>query len=431
MSSTELEELRAEFNLLQSNYDDLHARNDDLRISHDGLEAEMKRMKLENAQLWKRLKGTGGSPKVRAGSPNGTSPSKSNPRELMLISSSPTPHLLVPEMEEMRSVSPVSTAGSQFDDEELALPVSTFAPPSESIPFYSNAGPISFASDSAPASLHSTPSTPFSTRSTLLVDVLAPIARSPHHLEDLPPVSPFDFFSNMSRSSPRHPSIGEDVVETIFEPTVTDDSSELSYVNPPLHHLAASSNLASLLVNPSTPLTRSPSPTTTLPDAIPEIVIPTSIQPTSSLDSIPALSSEASRILVPALLPYAHVQVVGSSMKCSDKGKETPSIHLQLTLSFEEGAEPRTQSWMVSKCYRDLTGLDENIRFNRSKSGDKITALPEKGLLKDHAPPRVDSRIVSSTICHQMNVFSTNNPASHTASVRILLQEFDSASTPF
>lgn len=112
--------------------------------------------------------------------------------------------------------------------------------------------------------------------------------------------------------------------------------------------------------------------------------------------------------LVPGLLGIISTEVVNSSIKSIDRGREAVVFHVRVALSRSISQEdPRhaliapnaPSSWIVEKTWNDLQSLDQTVRHKNSRSAlRKVPNLPEKNLFKDHAPARVDQRKVSSEV---------------------------------
>ncbi|KAH9852090.1 hypothetical protein C2E23DRAFT_885964 [Lenzites betulinus] len=86
-------------------------------------------------------------------------------------------------------------------------------------------------------------------------------------------------------------------------------------------------------------------------------------------------------------LPYTEVQVLTSSIRPNDRGKEV--------LSFIINVEPGRgkESWRVEKLYSDVLGLDTRVRAAVGRNASKrLASLPEGRLWRDHAPAKVDQR---------------------------------------
>jgi len=112
--------------------------------------------------------------------------------------------------------------------------------------------------------------------------------------------------------------------------------------------------------------------------------------------------------LVPGLLGMISTEVVNSSIKSIDRGREAVVFHVRVALSRSMPPDdPRhaliasnaPSAWIVEKTWNDLQSLDQTVRNKNSRSAlRKVPSLPEKHLFKDHAPARVDQRKVSSDL---------------------------------
>lgn len=130
-----------------------------------------------------------------------------------------------------------------------------------------------------------------------------------------------------------------------------------------------SSQLSAQPAQPGTPTSPFPIPTT---------------QPHMTFRALPLLASD---------LPHTQIQVVNSSNRPNDRGKEV--------LSFIILVEPgkRKEPWRVEKLYSDVLGLDARVRSSVGKSViKKMVLLPEGRLWRDHAPAKADQRKVSSFV---------------------------------
>jgi len=88
-------------------------------------------------------------------------------------------------------------------------------------------------------------------------------------------------------------------------------------------------------------------------------------------------------------LKYTRINVLYSSIKANDKGKEV--------ISFVVEVDPgnNKEPWKVEKLYSDVLNLDQRVRSSSSRSVQKKMAhLPESKMWKDHAPAKVDQRRV-------------------------------------
>ncbi|EIW79192.1 RhoGAP-domain-containing protein [Coniophora puteana RWD-64-598 SS2] len=86
-------------------------------------------------------------------------------------------------------------------------------------------------------------------------------------------------------------------------------------------------------------------------------------------------------------LKHTHINVLYSSIKANDKGKEV--------ISFVVEVDPgnNKEPWKVEKLYSDVLNLDQRVRSSSSRSVQKKMAhLPESKMWKDHAPAKVDQR---------------------------------------
>ncbi|KAI0704385.1 hypothetical protein BC835DRAFT_827604 [Cytidiella melzeri] len=116
--------------------------------------------------------------------------------------------------------------------------------------------------------------------------------------------------------------------------------------------------------------------------------------------------------LLPNDLPHTTIQVVNSSIRPNDRGKDI--------LSFIIAVNPGhgKESWNIEKMYSDVITLDSRVRASIGKSmGKKLVALPEGRLWRDHAPARVDqrkgchSRLVQSSSCVVLRLLHTRSSA--------------------
>jgi RalA-binding protein 1 len=109
--------------------------------------------------------------------------------------------------------------------------------------------------------------------------------------------------------------------------------------------------------------------------------------------------------LVPALLSIVSLDIVASSIKIADRGREVVYFHVRVHVSRSLPPEDPRQAllggnvpmtWIVEKTWTELQALDQAIRAKNSRSAlRKVPGLPDKNLFKDHAPLRVDQRKVS------------------------------------
>lgn len=108
--------------------------------------------------------------------------------------------------------------------------------------------------------------------------------------------------------------------------------------------------------------------------------------------------------LVPGLLGIVNTEVVNSTIKSVDRGREAVVFHVRVGINKSLPSEdPRNaliasnspSAWIVEKTWNDLQNLDHTVRHKNSRSAlRKVPNLPEKHLFKDHAPARVDQRKV-------------------------------------
>lgn len=109
--------------------------------------------------------------------------------------------------------------------------------------------------------------------------------------------------------------------------------------------------------------------------------------------------------LVPGLLGIVNTEVVNSTIKAVDRGREAVVFHVRVAINKTLTPDDPRQalissnaptSWIVEKTWPDLQNLDHIVRNKNSRSAlRKVPSLPEKNLFKDHAPARVDQRKVS------------------------------------
>lgn len=97
-----------------------------------------------------------------------------------------------------------------------------------------------------------------------------------------------------------------------------------------------------------------------------------------------------------ALLQDANVTVSGTNYRgSSEKGRETVSFYIDVQL---DATNASVTKWRVEKPYSDVIALDAKLKHKHGKIGAKKLGglpLPDKGLFKDHAPSKVDTRKVS------------------------------------
>lgn len=110
--------------------------------------------------------------------------------------------------------------------------------------------------------------------------------------------------------------------------------------------------------------------------------------------------------LVPGLLPLVNVEVVNSSIKIADRGREVVSFLIRVAAQSPPHDDPRQalmvagvpRTWIIEKTWNDLQNVDALIKSKNAKANVKrIPGLPDKSLFKDHAPSKVDQRKVSPT----------------------------------
>lgn len=109
--------------------------------------------------------------------------------------------------------------------------------------------------------------------------------------------------------------------------------------------------------------------------------------------------------LVPGLLSVMNTEVVNSTIKSVDRGREAVVFHVRVAISKDLPRDDQRHaliannapsSWIVEKTWNDLQALDHAVRTKNSRSAlRKVPSLPDKHLFKDHAPVRVDQRKVS------------------------------------
>ncbi|GBE86392.1 predicted protein [Sparassis crispa] len=103
-----------------------------------------------------------------------------------------------------------------------------------------------------------------------------------------------------------------------------------------------------------------------------------STPPQMTFRELPLLASD---------LPNTKIQVVNSSIRPNDRGKEVLSF--AILVDPGKGKDP----WKVEKLYSDVLGLDARMRATVGKNvGKKMLPLPEGRLWRDHAPAKVDQR---------------------------------------
>lgn len=107
--------------------------------------------------------------------------------------------------------------------------------------------------------------------------------------------------------------------------------------------------------------------------------------------------------LSPAFLPFTRVRVASSTIKMNERSKEVISFLIEVLVSVPPESDPERQGgtagWRVEKLYSEVLGLDATVKAKTSKQESKgIGALPDKSLLKDHAPHKSDQRKASSAL---------------------------------
>lgn len=107
--------------------------------------------------------------------------------------------------------------------------------------------------------------------------------------------------------------------------------------------------------------------------------------------------------LIPGLLAFISAEVVNSTIKAIDRGREAVVFHVKVAINKIPNDDPRhalvapnaPTSWILEKTWNDLQSLDTVVRHRNSRSAlRKVPSLPDKHLFKDHAPSRVDQRKV-------------------------------------
>ncbi|OCH91024.1 RhoGAP-domain-containing protein [Obba rivulosa] len=105
------------------------------------------------------------------------------------------------------------------------------------------------------------------------------------------------------------------------------------------------------------------------------------------IDAPPPQATFRALPLLAADLPHTSINVVTSTIRPNDRGKEV--------LSFVVAIDPGhgKSGWRVEKLYSDVLSLDARIRTSVGRSlGKKMASLPEGKMWRDHAPARVDQR---------------------------------------
>lgn len=112
----------------------------------------------------------------------------------------------------------------------------------------------------------------------------------------------------------------------------------------------------------------------------------TKARPSESYTASSNLSFRALPLLA-ADLARTNVQVISSSVRPNDRGKDVVSF--VALVSPGNSKEP----WRIEKLYPDVLSLDHRIRSLAGRNASKkIGNLPEPKLWRDHAPAKVDQR---------------------------------------
>lgn len=121
--------------------------------------------------------------------------------------------------------------------------------------------------------------------------------------------------------------------------------------------------------------------------------------------------------LLPHDLPRTRIQVISSSVRPNERGKDVLSFVVYVD---PNGASTSTgtgsikgkgkEAWSIEKMYSDVLGLDQRVRARVGKSvGKKIANLPDGKLWRDHAPSKVDQRKVSAPTSSWMSLLAFVN----------------------
>lgn len=125
-------------------------------------------------------------------------------------------------------------------------------------------------------------------------------------------------------------------------------------------------------------------------------------------------------VLTAALLTHAQVRVVSSTIKLTERQKESVQFQIAVSLAsappseLEAAAKTASEStknkagnspdpshrpvptaWKLEKSWAELQALDAQVRSKANRSeGKSLASLPDKNAFKDHAPQRSDQRKV-------------------------------------
>ena len=114
-----------------------------------------------------------------------------------------------------------------------------------------------------------------------------------------------------------------------------------------------------------------------------------------SLDSpVPVQPQFRQLRLLASDFPNTIVEVLHSSIRRNDRGKDLLSFEITVNFKSGSGKEP----WKIEKFYSDFISLDQKIRSIRTRGSSRskrMPSLPDSKLFRDHAPAKVDQRKAS------------------------------------
>lgn len=226
------------------------------------------------------------------------------------------------------------------------------------------------------------------------------------YLPQITPVSPLNFLSNpsSSRLSPLpSPSLSLPDSSSPNSSTHQSYTPETLYQSLPLPSFPSSPSKLS----PTAPLSPPPSSADSMTD--PHFERQQHSTSNSTTSTILPLRLPSRPILSPHSLPFSTIQVASSNLSLTDKGKETTSFFIDVTVNSKtssNSSEISLTSWKIEKLYSEIVKLDSLIRSKINRQELKtLRPLPDKALFKDHSPHKSDQRKVS-IICSLLTFLS-------------------------
>ncbi|KAL8293755.1 hypothetical protein RQP46_000456 [Phenoliferia psychrophenolica] len=123
-----------------------------------------------------------------------------------------------------------------------------------------------------------------------------------------------------------------------------------------------------------------------------------SIIPHAPRDSSSSNAPATRPTLYAAFFPFTRVKVPSSNIKTKDKGKEIVSFLIDVAVTVPPESDPDglggKASWRIEKSFGEIVALDATVRGIKVNKAElkNLGPLPDKALFKDHAPHKSDQR---------------------------------------